>query len=109
MVVVLVVIARTATPARAAVAVFRANGRAANMVLIVADTRETAEIVLLGRRVLARLGGLLSRLVRCFTGAQQACLFFLQLEPACYSCHAAKGEYGGEDPKYRWEGLIPGQ
>ena len=70
MVVVLVVIARTATSARAAVAVFRVNRRAANMARIVADTRETPEIVTLGRRVLARLGCVLSRLVRCFAGVQ---------------------------------------
>lgn len=37
MVVVLVVIARAATPAGAADAMFRANGRAANIVGIVAD------------------------------------------------------------------------
>ena len=37
MVVVLVIVARAATPAGAAEAVFRGNGRAANMAHIVAD------------------------------------------------------------------------
>jgi hypothetical protein len=39
MVVVLVIVARTATLAKAAEAMFRRNGRAANMASIVADER----------------------------------------------------------------------